>query len=348
MKTLKNKKQITLADIAERIGVSKVTVSKALREHSDISEKMIDLVKKIAEEMDYTPNLLARNLSARNTRTIGLVVPRINHDFFAEAIESIYFTARKNKYEIVMTVSQESAEEEIEHIRSLMAMKVDGLLISITEKTRDTAIFRDIKKRGLPLIFFFFFLEGLGFNCLVSDDERGAAEITGYAIEKGYKKIGHIGGHKNSNIGKARYKGFIDALKYAGLEVREDYIQRGGFAIEDGYNGFMSLYENKSLPEIIFTVTYPVALGVYRAAREVGLVIPEDVDVISFGDSAYNEFLQPSITGIHMPAAEIGKKAVELVIDQIEDKTPIEDKKIIMPVQINVGQTCIKRGLEND
>lgn len=340
---MKSKKQITLADIAEKLGVSKVTISKALRDHSDISAETKKKVNEMVNEMGYTPNILARNLSAKKTRTIGLVIPKINHHFFSEAIESIYSTAQQKNYEIIMTVSQESAEEEVKHIRNLLAMRVDGLLISVTENTKDQAIFQELKKRGIPLVFFDRVIEGLGFNCIMSDDEAGAFKITEYAIQQGYRKIGHIGGYKDTNIGSARCTGFTKALEKHNIEVNPDYMVCGGFSVKDGYDGFKKLYELNKLPEILFTVTFPVALGVYKAVQELNLSVPEDIDVVSFGDAAYNQFLNPSITGIHMPALDIGRKAVELIIDQIEEKSPIEEKKIIMPVKLKIGQTCIKK-----
>lgn len=340
---MKSKKQITLADIAAKLKVSKVTVSKALRDHSDISAETKKKVNELVKEMGYTPNIIARNLSAKKTRTIGLVIPKINHHFFSEAIESIYATAHDMNYEIIMTLSRENEAEELKHIRSLLAMRVDGLLISVTENTKDTAIFQDIKNRGTPLIFFDRIIEKLGFNCIISDDEAGAFEIVNHAINQGYTKIGHIGGYKNTNIGKARCAGYTKAMKDATLEINPDFMTCGGFSVSDGYNGFMKMFKNNTLPEIIFAVTFPVALGVYKAAEEVGLSIPNDIDIISFGDASYNQFLNPSITGIHMPATRIGKQAVELIIDQIEERTAIEEKKIIVPVTLNIGQTCIKK-----
>ncbi|MBN2281109.1 MAG: LacI family DNA-binding transcriptional regulator [Candidatus Marinimicrobia bacterium] len=340
---MKSKKQITLADIAKKLNVSKVTVSKALRNHSDISSEMKKKVQDLVDELGYTPNIIARNLSAKKTRTIGLVIPKINHHFFAEAIESIYTTAQKSNYEIIMTVSQENVDHEQKHIRSLLAMRVDGLLISVSENTTDTEIFKDLKKRHVPLVFFDRVIEGLGFNCITSDDEKGSYEIVKYAIEQGYRKIGHIGGYNNTNIGKARCEGYLRALKEAGIEPDPACLICGGFSVNDGYRGFMNFYNNKNLPQMIFAVTFPVALGIYRAVEELGLNIPRDIDVVSFGDASYNQFLNPSITGVHQPAAEIGKAALELLIDQIEEKEPIEEKKIVMPVKISLGQTCIKK-----
>lgn len=340
---MKSKKQITLADIAKKLDVSKVTVSKALRNHSDISEKTKIKVRELVKEMGYTPNILARSLSAKKTHTIGLVIPKINHHFFAEAIESIYSTAQARNYEIIMTVSQENTEHEKKHIRSLMAMRVDGILISVTETTKDKQIFKELKNKQKPLVFFDRVLEGVGYHCIVSDDEKGSYEIVKYAIEQGSRRIAHLGGYENTSIGQGRCNGYLKALTKMGIQPDSNLIIRGGFSVSDGYNGFMKLYKTGNLPELIFAVTFPVALGIYKAAEEVGLKIPTDIDVVSFGGSSYNQFLNPSITSIHQPAMEIGKMAVELLIDQIEEKLPIEEKRIVMPVNISIGQTCIKK-----
>ncbi len=336
-------KQITLNDIAKKLNVSKVTISKALRDHPDISDAMKKKVTALATKLGYTPNFIARNLSAKKTQTIGLVVPKINHHFFSEVIESIYNTAHKKNYEIIMTVSQENTKQEIKHIQSLLAMRVDGLLISITENTKDTDIFKSIKQKEIPLIFFDRVIENLGFNCIMSDDEDGSYQLINYAISQGYRIFGHLGGYRETNIGLSRFNGYKKALDEANISQNPEHNLIGGFSVSDGYNGLMELYNKKTLPEILFTVTYPVALGVYKAAKELNLSIPNDIDVISFGDASYNQFLNPSITGIHQPASEIGKLAVEQLINQIEEKIPVEDNRIIMPVTLNIGQTCIKK-----
>lgn len=340
---MKISKQITLADIAKKLNVSKVTVSKALRDHPDISTSTKNKVKELVNKLGYTPNYIARNLSAKKTRTIGLVIPKVDHHFLASAIESIYTTAQEKNYEIIMTVSQESAEQEIKHIRSLLSMRVDGLLISVTEKTNKTKIFQNIKKMGIPLVFFDRVIEGLGFNCIMSDDEAGAYEIVNYAIKQGYHNIGQLGGYEEINIGHSRFKGYKRALEDAGISMNPKHIIRGGFSVSDGYLGFRELYKINSLPEILFTVTYPVALGVYQAAKELSISIPNDIDVISFGDSSYNKFLNPSITSIHQPSVEIGRKAVNIIIDQINELIPVRENRIIMPVKLIIGQTCIKK-----
>ena len=164
---------ITLDDIAKRLNVSKVTVSKALRGHPDISKETTQLVKKVAEELGYTPNYMARNLSSRHSNTIGVVIPKIAHFFFSAVIESIYDAAFYNNYEIILTVSQESEDRQTKHIESLLAMRVDGLIISITQQTRDLSIFEKVKRQGIPLTFIDRILDIPNTSSVTVDDRGG-------------------------------------------------------------------------------------------------------------------------------------------------------------------------------
>lgn len=172
---MKRKTQVTLNDIAKRLNLSRVTVSKVLRGHPDISRETAKKVKRVAEEMGYTPNFAARNLSSRKSNTIGVVVPKIAHFFFSSVIESIYDTAFLNNYDIALTVSQEDSEREKKHIETLLAMRVDGLIVSISQKTRDKSIFRKVLSRGVPLVFMDRVLE-IRDTSQVTVDDRGSVQ----------------------------------------------------------------------------------------------------------------------------------------------------------------------------
>ncbi|MHB1688366.1 MAG: LacI family DNA-binding transcriptional regulator [Ignavibacteriaceae bacterium] len=335
---------ITLDDIAKKLNVSKVTVSKALRGHPDISKETTLLVKKVAQELGYTPNYMARNLSSRRTNTIGVVVPKIAHFFFSAVIEAIYDAAFNNNYEIILTVSQENAEREIKHIKSLLAMRVDGLIVSITQQTRDKAIFEKVLKQGVPLTFIDRIFDIPGTNSITVDDRGGTFQAIEHAIKLGYTKIAHLAGFPEINIGLRRYQGFEDAMRKYDLPVNSDWVIYGGFGEEAGYRGFMKMYNNNNLPEFIFAVTYPVALGVYAAVQEVGLKIPDDVDIMCFGNSDVNRFISPSLSCVDQPTEKLGKTAVELTLDQIKNIDSFEPRHIEIPTELLLRETCSDKG----
>jgi LacI family transcriptional regulator len=334
--------QPTLSDIARRLKVSKVTISKALRDHPDISIETKQKVKKAARELGYVPNLIARNLSTKSSHTIGLIVPKIAHHFFATAIESIYSAASERNYEIIMTLSQENAVKERMHIESLLSMRVDGLLVSVSEQTKEHDIFKKVKDMGIPLVFFDRTIEGLGFSGVKTDDRQCAYIAVKHAIEIGYTKIAHLAGYNYTSIGTDRYNGFLDAMNEFNIPVHDEWIIEGGFGEKDGYHSFIKLFKTNRLPEIVFAVTFPVAMGMYTAVEEIGLVIPKDVDVIAFGGSDYNRFFSPSMTFVDQPAAEIGKRAIEILLEEIKNPDLQEERHIALPGELIICQTCRK------
>ncbi len=336
-------KPVTMQDLANRLGISKVAVSKALRGQTDIGEATRARVVALAEELGYRPNIIARKLSAKQTRTIGLVVPKIAHHFLTQAIDSIYSTANLRDYEIVMMVSEEDDALEQRHLETLLSMRVDGLLISVTEQTTNLDIFRKISKRGTPLVFFDRVIEDVGFTCISSADHDGSVALVNHAIEQGYQRIGHIGGYQNVSIGRNRYQGYRKALTQHNLSVHKDHLVFGGFSEADGNAGLQTIYDSGSLPDMIFAVTYPVALGVLNCARQLGIRIPDDLDLICFGNSDYNAFITPSITGIYPPAPTIGATALEHLLALIETPESSSIENVIVPVDMVYADTCIKK-----
>lgn len=334
---------VRLVDIAKKLNVTTVTVSKALRDHPDISPKTKKLVSDTAKKMGYSPNFIARNLSSKKSNTIGVVVPKIAHFFFGSVIESIYEAALGNNYEIILMVSQENSELEKKHLETLLSMRVDGIIISISQETTNYSIFEMIKKRGIPIVFIDRIPDMEDVNKVYVDDRGGAFKAVEHAIKIGYKRIGHFAGYYNVNIGRQRYLGFRDALKRYGIKINQDWIFKGGFGEKFGYESFMKLYYNNNLPEMIFTVTYPVALGIYRAISELELNIPEDIDLICFGDAAEQKYLSPPLTCIDQAPSLMAKYAMEVMLQNLNDPENYNTKTIEIPTELIIRGTCVPR-----
>ena len=340
---MKKTPHITLEDIARQLDVSRVTVSKALRGHPDISSEMTKRVRKAADELGYSPNIIARSLSSRRSNMIGLVVPKIAHFFFGSVIESIYNTAFEHNVETILTVSQENAERERKHLQTLVSMRVDGIIISISQETKDLDIFRWIKQMRIPLLF----LDRRpdpplpGFSSVLVDDRGGTLRAIDHVVAIGYRKLGYIGGSPHINIGKERFAGFALGLEKHGIPLRNEWVIQGGFGRDDGYNGFMQLHRSGELPEFIFAVTYPVALGVYEAAKVLGVRIPNDVDLMCFGDSDVSRFISPSLSCVNQPTLELGSKAVELMLAIIANPDTAGDQHVTVPTDLILRETCV-------
>jgi LacI family transcriptional regulator len=320
-----------------------VTVSKALRGHSDISDETAKQVHRIAKELGYSPNYMARNLSARRSNMLGLVVPKIAHFFFGSMIEAVYNTAFENNYETILTVSQENAEREKKHIETLISMRVDGIVISISQETKDLEIFEWVKKMGVPLLFVDRAPEPSppGFSTVSIDDRAGTWSAVEHAINVGYREIGFIGGGNSwVNIGKNRLLGFESALTNHRLPVRQEWIVPGGFGKKDGYDGFMRLYKTGDMPEFIFAATYPVALGIYEAVKKLGLKMPDDIDIMCFGDSDTSHLLSPSLSCVNQPTHELGMTAVKTILDLINSHDKHKEYHLVIPTGLTLRDTC--------
>ena len=326
---------ITQSDIAKKLNVTRITVSKALRDHPDISKEMKDKVIRTAEELNYTPNLIAKNLTSRKTFTIGVVIPDLENSFFAYAIDSMIDAAAEKNYNVFVTVSRENQKSETLNIKNLIGMRVDGLLVCISQQTTDIKIFNHIKKINIPLVFFDRQLEGLDFSCVAFNDMIGAVSALDKIIKEGYTKIAHFAGYSNVSIGKTRSTSFKNALTQNGIEVNPAWIIEGGYEINDGYNSLMKLFKSKKLPEIIFTVNDRVALGVYKAAQEIGINIPDDIGIAAFGFNDTAQMFSPTLSIINQDPRKLGQIATEMLIEKINNENSD------MSEQINIDEEFI-------
>lgn len=276
-------------------------------------------VREAAEELGYIPNLIAQNLISKRTFTIGVVIPDLENSFFAYAADSIIDAATDKNYSVFVTVSRENQNSEKLNIQKLIGMRVDGLLVCISQKTSNPQVFNQITKFNTPLVFFDRQFEGLNFSSIAFNDRNGAIVALEKIIEEGYTKIAHIAGYSNVSVGKERCEGFKQAIKNKGLEINPHWIIEGGFEVTDGYNAFMKLYHSNNLPEIILVVNDRAALGVYHAAKEVGVKIPEDIGIAAFGFHEIAQTFTPRLSIINQDPRQIGLAATNMLIREIEE-----------------------------
>ena len=311
-------RHVTQEDIARKLNVTRITVSKALRDHPDISVRMKQRVMDAAEEMGYSPNQIAQQLTTRTTNTIGVIVPDLENSFFSHVVSSIIDTAADRGYQVLLAVSRENEETEKRNIQNLVGKRVDGLLVCLSQQTTDPAIFESIGKMEIPLVFFDRSLPGTGFSRVVFDDDRGVRLAIDHLVVAGYTRIAHLAGYSTTSIGKERLEGYMAALINHGLIVRMDWIIEGGYELDDGYRAFMKLYERQDLPEIILTVNDRVALGAYQAIREKGLRVPGDIGVVGFGFSETAEMFSPPLAVISQDPRKMGHLAASRLIGEIQ------------------------------
>lgn len=321
---------VRLIDIAERLNLTKVSISKALRDHPDIGEKTKKKVQKVAKEMGYRPNLVARSLTSQKTYTIGVIIPKMAHYFFAPVVEGIYKLASESNYEVVLGISLEDEELEKKHLESMLDLRVDGLLISISEKTKDAERFEKVREMGIELVFFDRGFSDAGFSYIRVEDRKSAENGVKYLINQGFNEIAHLSGYSTSEIGIERKLGYLDALKKASIEIDEKMIVEGGFSENDGYEGFAKLVDQYGVPKALFAVTYPTGLGALRYMNEHD-INPNDITILTFGSSEFNEYLPNPFVCIDQPTFELGRRAFEQILREINDKSDRLPETIQLP-----------------
>lgn len=335
-------KNVRLKDIAKRLDLTKVSVSKALRDHPDISEETRKKVKKMANKMGYRPNLVARSLTSKKTNIIGVIVPKIAHTFFSAVIQGIYQAALQTDYEVILGISMEDAELEKKHVESMLDMRVEGLLVSISEKTKDMTSFENVRKMGVDLVFYDRGYISDEFTYIKVEDREGARKGVRHMINQGYKDIAHLSGkletenRKDRNIGKIgqeRFLGYCDALKEANFEINENAIVEGAYGEEDGYKGFGQLLKQYGKPEALFCVTYPVGVGALRSMLDHG-IDPGDIPILSFGSSEFNQYLSHPFICIEQPSFELGQSAYKRLLAEINSEGKIKPELITLPIDV--------------
>lgn len=309
----------TIVDIAKELKISPSTVSRALRDHPDISKATKERVIGVAKRLDYFPDSLAQGLKKRRTNTIGIIVPEIRHHFFASAISGIEDVTYKSDFTIMVCQSNEDYTREVINLRAMVSNRVAGLLVSLAQNTVDISHFDILQKRGIPVVFFDRSNEKITQSQIIVDDYQGAFDAVSHLIERGYQKIAHIRGPENISIGRDRYLGYLDALTKNGIPINEKYIVTAGFQQDDGLIAMQKLLEMTSPPDAVFAVNDPVAIGAYIVLKEKNIRIPQEMALVGFSNDPVSALLEPALTTVSQPIYEIGRAAAKMLLKQIDN-----------------------------
>jgi DNA-binding LacI/PurR family transcriptional regulator len=334
LRTIKHiSKHTTIIDIARKLGISSSTVSRALNDHPDIKNETRQQIKKIAKELHYSPNPIAQSLKSNRTTTIGVIVPEIKHDFFSSAISGIEGVAYKSGYTIILCQSNESFEREVINVNLLMQHRVAGIVVSITQNTKSGDHFNNLLRQKIPLVFFDRVCEDVKASKVIIDDYKSAFEAVRYLLSKGYKKIAHFAGPKELGICRNRWRGFVDALKQVHMSSGNGFVRYGGLHEQDGYNSMDILLKEKMLPDAIFAINDPVAIGAYQRIKEAKMKIPDEIAIMGFSNNKITSLVDPQLTTVDQPSFEMGEKSAQMLIDIIKGKM-VEPKILVLNTKL--------------
>ncbi len=318
---MKNEEQSTIKDIAKALNLSPSTISRALRNHPDISEETKKKVIAKAEELEYQENTIAKSLRNNQTFTLGIVVPSVVHHFFSTIISGVEDIASEKKYRLVIAQSNESFDKEVDSVEGFIGNRVDGLLISIASETKSYKHLLKAQKSKIPVIFFDRETDEVQASKVIVDDYEGAFHATEHLITQGCKNIIHLAGPDGLHISQNRSKGYLEALKKHNI-VKNTIIVSDNF--QKGFDAVKELLEKGEIIDGIFAVNDDTAIGAMRACKNFGKKIPADVAVIGFGDNPIATIVEPPLSSISQSGFEIGQSVASLFLAQIKHQ---KDKK---------------------
>lgn len=313
--------QVTIKDIARELGVSPSTVSRALKDHPDISPATKNQVRELVERLKYKPNAVALSLRSRKTNTIALVVPEIVHHFFSSVISGIEEVAQKEGYHVMIFQSNESYEREVAIIQSLASLQADGVLVSVSKTSKKFGHFRDLMNEGLPMVFFDRACEEIESDRVIVDDFNGAFNAVEYLISTGCRRIAHFAAPQHLLIGYQRKRGYISALEKHGIEPDESLMVKCD-TYDEALKVTPGIMRLANPPDAVFAVNDLTATGVIQVLKQMRFRIPEDVSVVGFTDGLVAKVTDPPLTTVSQHGFEVGKRSLEMLLRRID---PLEN-----------------------
>jgi LacI family repressor for deo operon, udp, cdd, tsx, nupC, and nupG len=340
---MRQKKRITIYDIAEKLNLAASSVSRALNNNSNINEETRKLVHATAAELNYKHNTIASNLRKGQSKTIGVIVPRINQNFFSNVIAGIEEAAYQKGHNLIICQSNESHEKEIQCVNTLINQHVDCVVISISAEGGGYAHLQSVIDNGIQLIQFDRVAKELETLKVINDTEQVSMEAVSHIIEQGYKRIALLEGPQNLDIFKQRKAGYLKALKKHHIPVNEELIVENAWTKELGAEGTRRLLNLPEPPDAIFASTSDFsALGVLEVALAMGIKVPSELGICGYSNEAFTEITSPSITTIDQFSLDMGKTVAELYFKEME-----KDELSRKPKTISIKPHLIIRASTN-
>ena len=306
----------TIVDIARRLGVSAMTVSRALTGSSEISEQTRERVLRCARELNYRPHPFARSLVTRKSSVVGVVVPDIAHSYFAEITRGVEDVLQAAGYDLLLCHSAMDPRREASEIDTLIGSRVAGLIVASEQPEHEPAVFTELRRSGTPFVLVDRFFPSHEFHSVRVDDVAVGRLATEHLISLGHRRIAHIQGRRLSP-GSLRYRGYLAALRRHGISLDKQLVAGGAFNIESGREAMASLLKPGSRPTAVFAANDPMAIGAVYACRDAGLRVPEHVSIIGAGNIEGMHHPNPFLTTVDWPRIELGRAAAKLLLAQI-------------------------------
>ena len=311
-------RRASITDLAKTLGLSPSTISRALSNHSDVSEATKARVRQLAEELHYQPNQLAAALRKGRSNTLGVLVPHITGHFFPLVVHGIATEAAKLGFNVMICQSNEDARQEQQNIDLLVNSQVEGILVSLANTTQSFGHFEAVRQQNIPLVFFDRMVEdfaGSNVSAVVVDDYQGAYQVVTHLIEQGCTRIAHFTGRLHLSIHKNRHQGYLDALAAHGLPADPALTQHCEMNQKGGQAAMRQLLRLPAAqrPDAVFSSNDLAAVGALQAVKAQRLRCPQDVAIVGFSNEVFTTLTEPMLSSVDQCCEQMGKTAVQLL-----------------------------------
>ena len=333
-------RRTSLKDLADKLGVSIATVSRALRNSHEVGEEMTQKVKKLAKELNYRPNPFAQSLRKEAPRVIGVIVPNLVTHYYAAVLDGIEDYASKLGYSVISANSHEDHEREAQALDNFLNMHVEGIIACLAQDTTDYSHFEQLHEMGVPLVFFArCCLEDM-FSQVVGNGDVAAQEATQHMIETGSRRVAFIGGPNHLDMVRRRKHGYLEALRENRIPIDRDLVVCDKIDFDVARNATLRLLEGENPPDAILAFNDIITYAAFDAIKSKGLRIPEDVAIIGFTDGDTAAFVTPRLTAIMDQAHVQGTKACQLLMKSINGDEKIY--KEVVPMILKIRESSEK------
>jgi LacI family transcriptional regulator len=338
----KKKGEVTIYDISRALDISASTVSRGLNNNPLVRKEVRRKIVQTANEMGYQPNKFASSLRLKRTRTLGVVIPRVDSHFMSTVISGMEKIAKQKGYQLLISQSEESLSLEAENIQALFNSRVDGFLVSLSCETKDLDHFQYVFRKDIPVLFFDRVFCQSNCICVVIDNFKAGYDATQHLIVQGCRKIACVTGSLNRNVYNDRLQGYKQALSDNSIPYDEDLLIISDLGYSSGQMIVRELMKREAIPDGIFTANDSSAVSTICELKKAGYRIPEDIAVVGFNDDPVSKVVEPNLTTVHYPGREMGEIAASTIIKILEGTQFEKVSTIILNSELIVRQSSIR------
>jgi LacI family transcriptional regulator len=340
-------KTTTLKEIAATLGISITTVSKALKNYSDVSPITKKAVMDLAEQLNFTPNSFAVNLRTKESKTIGLIIPEVVHHFFSNIIQGVIEEADKNGYMVIILQSNESLELEKKQVNLLFNKRVDGILMSLSNESNDDNHLKNIISNGVPFVQFDKISKLIPSSKVIINDQKAASEAVQHLIDIGCKKIAHIRGPENPQNAIDRFLGYKKTLEKNGIPFDSKLVYTcQNVTFDEGVEFAKQIVNDHPDVDGIFAITDLVAVGVLSYLNENNIAVPGQIALIGFSNWFMSQVIKPKLSTVDQPSYEMGVVAFNLLLEEMicrKEGKDFKPRTIELNTSVIVRESSLKK-----